>query len=103
MGFNPLLDGTETCIGAIADLRNFQNSAGTTGLKRRAAVDSCRLCGVGTAPHPCAAPRSTRRRRDMDREDLIREYRLSGASWPALLVVYGLIIGTLVLTGMSMT
>jgi len=39
----------------------------------------------------------------MERDDLIREIRRSGASWPALLLVYGLIFGTLILTGMSMT
>ena len=39
----------------------------------------------------------------MDRDYLIREIRQAGASWPALVLVYGLIVGTLVLTGMSMT
>jgi hypothetical protein len=32
------------------------------------------------------------------RDDLIREYRNRGASWPALVLVYGILVGTLVLT-----
>ena len=37
----------------------------------------------------------------MTREDWIREYRARGASWPALLLVYGIIVGTLVATGLA--
>ena len=32
------------------------------------------------------------------RDQIIREYRARGASWPALLLVYGILIGTLALT-----
>ena len=39
----------------------------------------------------------------MDRDDLIHETRLRGASWPAMVLVYGVIVMTLVLTGMSIT
>lgn len=39
----------------------------------------------------------------MNRDDLIREYRMRGASWPALVGVYAVIVGTMVLSAMSMT
>lgn len=39
----------------------------------------------------------------MTRDQLIREYRMRGASWPAFAIVYGLIVGTMILTGMAMT
>jgi len=39
----------------------------------------------------------------MTRDELNRELRMHSASWPAVLVVYGLIIGTMVLTAMSIT
>ncbi len=38
---------------------------------------------------------------DMTRDQLIREIRNNGASWPALLVVYGMLVGTLVLTAQA--
>ena len=34
----------------------------------------------------------------LTRDDLIRETRSRSASWPALVFVYGIIVGTLVLT-----
>lgn len=39
----------------------------------------------------------------MTRDDLIREYRNRSASWPALVGVYGMIVGALVLSGMAIT
>ena len=36
--------------------------------------------------------------RDMTRDKLIREARNNGASWPALVLVYGVLLGTLFLT-----
>lgn len=38
----------------------------------------------------------------MDKDDLIREHRSSGASWPALLGVYTVIVGAMILSAMSM-
>ena len=32
------------------------------------------------------------------RDDLIREYRNRSASWPALVLIYGILIGTMALT-----
>lgn len=37
----------------------------------------------------------------MTRDKLIREMRNNGASWPALLVVYGMLLGTLFLTAQA--
>lgn len=37
------------------------------------------------------------------REQLIRETRARGASWPALVVVYGMIMATMILSAMAMT
>lgn len=34
----------------------------------------------------------------MTRDELIREHRVRGGSWPALVVVYGILVGTLLLT-----
>lgn len=39
----------------------------------------------------------------MTRDELIREYRMRGASWPALLGVYGILVATMVLSAMAMT
>jgi hypothetical protein len=39
----------------------------------------------------------------MNREDLIREFESRAASWPALVGVYGIIVGTMVLSAMAMT
>ena len=39
----------------------------------------------------------------MTRDQLNRELRMHSATWPAVLVVYGMIVGTMVLTAMSMT
>ena len=44
----------------------------------------------------CTAPRNGGR--DMTRDKLIREARNNGASWPALVLVYGVLLGTLFLT-----
>ncbi|MFN3146479.1 MAG: hypothetical protein ACE368_15150 [Paracoccaceae bacterium] len=38
----------------------------------------------------------------LTKDQLIREYRNSGASWPALVVVYGLLLGTMVLSASAM-
>jgi len=37
----------------------------------------------------------------MNRDDLIREYRMRGASWPALVGVYAIIVGTMVFSAMA--
>ena len=37
------------------------------------------------------------------RDQLIREYRTRGASWPALVVVYSMLVGTMIVTAMAMT
>ena len=39
----------------------------------------------------------------MNRDEHIRQQRLSGASWPALLVVYGLIVATMLLSAAAIT
>ena len=39
----------------------------------------------------------------MTRDELNRELRMHSATWPAVLVVYGLIVGTMVLSALSMT
>ncbi len=39
----------------------------------------------------------------MTRDELNRELRMHSASWPAVLIVYGVIFGTMVLTAMSIT
>lgn len=39
----------------------------------------------------------------MTRDQLIREYRMRGASWPALVGVYLLIVATMVLSAMAIT
>ncbi|MEM8796592.1 MAG: hypothetical protein AAGE61_13570 [Pseudomonadota bacterium] len=39
----------------------------------------------------------------MNKDDLIREYRKRGASWPALAGVYSIIVGAMVLSAMAMT
>jgi len=39
----------------------------------------------------------------MTRDELNRELRMHSASWPAVLVVYGIIVGTMVLSAMSIT
>lgn len=38
----------------------------------------------------------------MTKDDLIRETKMRGASWPALVIVYGMILGTMIATGMAM-
>ena len=38
----------------------------------------------------------------LTKDQLIREYRNAGASWPALVVVYGLLLGTMVLSASAM-
>ena len=37
----------------------------------------------------------------MNRDDLIREHRMSGASWPALVGVYAVIVAAMVLSAMA--
>jgi hypothetical protein len=37
----------------------------------------------------------------MSRDDLIREYRMRGASWPALVGVYGLLLAAMLLSAMA--
>ncbi len=39
----------------------------------------------------------------MDRDAWIRAYRNNAASWPALLVVYAILVGAMVLSGMAIT
>ena len=39
----------------------------------------------------------------MTRDELNRELRMHSASWPAVLIVYGLIVATMVLSAMSIT
>jgi len=39
----------------------------------------------------------------MTRDELNRELRMHSASWPAVLIVYGIIVATMVLTAMSIT
>ncbi len=39
----------------------------------------------------------------MTRDKLNRELRMHSATWPAVLFVYGLIVGTMVLSAMSIT
>ncbi len=39
----------------------------------------------------------------MTRDELNRELRMHSASWPAVLIVYSVIFGTMVLTAMSIT
>ncbi|SEK41430.1 hypothetical protein SAMN05421666_1512 [Roseovarius nanhaiticus] len=38
----------------------------------------------------------------MTRDQLNRELRMHSASWPAVLIVYAVILGTMILTGMAM-
>lgn len=39
----------------------------------------------------------------MNRDEMIREYRTRGASWPALIGVYAILVGTMVLSAMAIT
>jgi len=39
----------------------------------------------------------------MTRDQLNRELRMHSATWPAVLIVYGLIVGTMVVSAMSIT
>lgn len=39
----------------------------------------------------------------MTRDELNRELRMHSASWQAVLIVYGVLIGTFVLSAMAMT
>ena len=39
----------------------------------------------------------------MTRDQLNRELRMHSASWPAVLIVYGIIVGTMVFAAMSIT
>lgn len=41
------------------------------------------------------------RRHDMTRDELNRELRMHSASWQAVLLVYGAIVGTFVLSAMA--
>lgn len=49
---------------------------------------------------PCPTARSDRA---MTREQLNRELRAHSANFPAVLIVYAAIVGTMVLTGIAMT
>jgi len=40
---------------------------------------------------------------NMTRDELNRELRMHSASWPAVLIVYGIIVATMVLSAMSIT
>lgn len=40
---------------------------------------------------------------NMTRDQLNRELRMHSASWPAVLIVYGIIVATMVLSAMSIT
>lgn len=37
----------------------------------------------------------------MNKDDLIKEMRLQAGSWQALVIVYGVIVGTMVLSAMA--
>ena len=39
----------------------------------------------------------------MNRDELIRELRAHSASWQAVVLVYALIVGTMILSGMAIT
>ncbi len=39
----------------------------------------------------------------MTRDELNRELRMHSASWPAVLIMYGLILGLMILSAMSIT
>ena len=39
----------------------------------------------------------------MTRDQLNRELRMHSASWPAVLIVYGIIVATMVISAMSIT
>ena len=39
----------------------------------------------------------------MNREDMIREYRMRGASWPALVAIYAIIVMTMIATAYAIT
>jgi hypothetical protein len=57
------------------------------------------LAGVSDAP--LARFTLTPRRQDMTRDELNRELRMHSASWQAVLIVYGAIVGTFVLSAMA--
>lgn len=40
---------------------------------------------------------------EMTRDELNRELRMHSASWPAVLIVYGIIVGTMILSAMAIT
>ena len=39
----------------------------------------------------------------MTRDELNRELRMHSATWPAVVIVYALIVGAMVLSGMALT
>ena len=59
-----------------------------------------RLTDVDT---PAQTATSFLRRPKMTRDELNRELRMHSASWPAVLIVYGLIVATMVFSAMSIT
>ncbi|MHA7851213.1 hypothetical protein [Roseovarius sp.] len=52
---------------------------------------------------PAQTATSLFRRPKMTRDELNRELRMHSASWPAVLIVYGLIVATMVFSAMSIT
>jgi hypothetical protein len=38
---------------------------------------------------------------DMNRDELIRELRMHSASWQAVVILYGIIVGTMVVSAMA--
>lgn len=39
----------------------------------------------------------------MTRDQLIKELRMHSATWQSVVIVYGLIVGTMILSGMAIT
>jgi hypothetical protein len=55
------------------------------------------------ADAPAKTATSFIRRPKMTRDELNRELRMHSASWPAVLIVYGLIVATMLFSAMSIT
>ncbi|MFB9151536.1 hypothetical protein ACFFU4_17415 [Roseovarius ramblicola] len=56
---------------------------------------------AGVSDAPLAGTTLAPRRQDMTRDELNRELRMHSASWQAVLIVYGAIVGTFVLSAMA--
>ena len=39
----------------------------------------------------------------MTRDEQIREFRMNAASWPPVAVIYAILVGALILSGMAIT